>query len=112
MSAVTAVIVCILSVLGLSTLIWSIVGAFLLPVRGGDNCLVHIVLDAKGDCGQLQCIVRALDWIADLGLIEFDTIIVDNGMKQESLQVAKLLAKNENISLCSPEQLYDVLTEQ
>ena len=112
MSAFGAVIVCILSGLGLASLIWSVVGAFLLPVKGGENCRVHMVVDAKGDCGQLQCLVRALDWILDLGLIEFDTVIVDNGMEQQTLQVAQLLAKKENVILCSPGQLCDALTEQ
>ena len=112
MSAFGAVIVCILSALGLASLIWSVVGAFLLPVKSGENCRVHMVVDAKGDSGQLQCLVKSLDWIQDLGLIEFDTVIVDNGMEQETLQVAQLLAKKENVSLCSPSQLCDKLTEQ
>lgn len=107
MSAFGAVVICILSGLGLASLIWSVVGAFILPVKGGENCRVHMVVDAKGNCGQLQSIVRSLDWILDLGVVEFDTIIVDNGMDRQSLEVAQLLSKKENVSLCCPQQLCD-----
>jgi len=112
MSAFGAVIVCILSGLGLASLIWSLVGAFLLPVKGGESCRVHMVADAKGDCGQLQNLVRSMEWILDLGIIDFDIIIVDNGMEQQSLQSARILANKENVSLCVPQQLQDKLTEQ
>lgn len=109
MSAVAAVIICILSVLGLSALIWSVAGAFLLPVQGGENCHVHIVVDAKGDCSQLQCLIRSLDWVADIGIVEFDTFIVDNGMDQQSLQMAQVLARRESVSICSPDRFCELL---
>ncbi len=109
MSAFGAVIICILSGLGLASLIWAIAGAFVLPVKGGESCHIHMVVNAKGDCGQLQSIVRSLNWILDLGIIEFDTIIVDNGMEQQTLHVAQLLAKEENVSLCCPQQLCDAI---
>lgn len=112
MNAVGAVIICILSALGLSAFIWSIVGAFFLPIRSSDECRIHIILNAKGSGGGLQHQITSLDWITDAGFLEFDTVILDSGLDEEARSIAETLTRRDNVSLCEPSDLFYMLTEK
>ncbi len=101
MSAFGAVIVCILSGLGLASLIWAVAGAFMLPVTGDEDIRIHMVVEARGQCTRLQSVVSSAEWLLGMGIVEFDTVILDNGLQPEAVARARILAKRQNVTLGS-----------
>ena len=102
-------IIAMLSAVGLATLLWLVVSAFL-RFRREMLCQVVALVPVRGAAGGLEHAVRTLEQLrrdhGGFGSI----VIVDCGLNEVGRQVAQLLARAErDVALCAREELGDFL---
>lgn len=85
--------------LGAFGLIWLLRGIILTPVPRGRNVDISVVLDVRGEAGELENTVDALCWLRKNGTLKARIVVRDEGMSEETAQVARLLARSGTIEL-------------
>jgi len=97
---------CVLAAAGALLFLWCLIGAFLLPVAGGD---FTAVLRAEGGAEELEQTIRGFEWLRGTGLIDMTLQIVDCGLNAEGLETARRLAERRPyISLIRKEHEGDI----
>lgn len=91
-------LVALLAAFGLVCLGWLAFGRMVLPV-GGEGMTVCAVVPAKGDGGGLEQTVSGLLWLRRSGLWRGRILIVDRGLSQEGLAVARRFAEDCGVEL-------------
>lgn len=86
---------------GLIMLIWTLVGAVLLPLRRRGDLRLTVLLRGNGDPNCLERWLRGLVWVRESGLIWWDIVILSDGLGEESRGIAQRAA----------DQYADVLVE-
>ena len=77
---------------GLFWLLWKIRGALLTPVPIGKNLGLLLVLRITGPAPELEAAVKGLLWLLEDGVLHGAVRIVDRGMDEETLEIARRLA--------------------
>lgn len=106
---VVGIIITVLCIVGASEIIWNIV---LHLIKPKDNDRPVVLLRLKGTAENTEQKLRSADVITRLlggggcdGLV-----VVDCGMDDEARDIAsKYVAPKENIAICTPEELFEVL---
>ncbi len=90
--------------LGGLLLLWKIRGALLTPVARGKNLRLRLVLHVTGPAPALEASVRGLAWLLEDGVLYGSVKIVDRGMDEETLEIARRLASGtRNVTLWTKE---------
>ena len=85
-------------------LLWKIRGALLIPVARGRNLRLRLVLRVDGPAPELEAAVRGLSWLISDGVLYGSVHIVDRGMDEETLEIARRLASGtRNVTLWTKE---------
>ena len=86
---------------------WGLRAVCLLPVTGKQLCMV---LSARGDGESLEQQCRAYLLLRSFGLLRRPLVLVDAGLSEQGLRLAELLSgQDENILLCKPQELLQIL---
>lgn len=91
-------LVALLAAFGLVCLGWLAFGRLILPV-GGEGMTTCAVVLAKGDGGGLEQTVSGLLWLRRTGLWRGRILIVDRGLSEEGLNVARRFADDCGIEV-------------
>lgn len=111
MSILLQVILVVLAVVGIVALLWSIAGGFLTPVRAEGKNRLYALICVSGSMPGLQRTVNGLLWAIQTGVAEYDILIVDNGMDEETRLLAQKIAETEHrVSICALDELEAALT--
>ena len=87
-------------------LLWTIKGWLLRPVIGGKDSRLTVTVPVKGAAPELEQIISGLLWLKKNGTLNADILIVDEGLEQETAQLARLLSKDDmSVQVCSPDQI-------
>ena len=87
-------------------LLWTFHGALRTPVRCGRGTGVSTVVAARGSAEGLEQTLKGLVWLEENGIVVARILIVDCGMDEEGLTLARLLAKKyANIVICEAEEV-------
>lgn len=86
--------------IGAFGIIWLLRGIVLTPVPRGKNLEISILLDVKGEAGELENTVDALCWLQKNGTLPARILVRGQDMGPETAQVAHLLARSGMIELC------------
>lgn len=89
------ILLVLLAGFGLACLLWLGLGRLLLPVRPP----VRVVLNARGDGGELEQAVRALLWLRQSGLWRGTVILRDEGLDPQGLALAHTLSLRAGVKL-------------
>ena len=82
----------VLAAWGLIMLVWTLVGAVLLPLRRRDDLRLTLFLRGRGEPDELERWIRGLIWVRESGLIWWDIVIASDGLGEESSSVVSRLA--------------------
>ncbi len=109
MSVVIKVILGILCLIGLSEIVWNLI---LHLIRPKDKDRPVVLVRLKGDAEAVEQKLRSADIVTRLlGGSGCDGLVaVDCGMEEEARDIAcRYIKPRENIVLCTPEELFDLL---
>ena len=85
-------------------LLWKLRGAMLIPVARGRNLRLRMTLRVTGPAPELEAAVRGLSWLLEDGVLYGSVRIVDRGMDEETLEIARRLASGtRNVTLWTKE---------
>ena len=91
---------------------WSFYGSLRTPVRCGRGTGVCTVVTARGSAEGLEQTLGGLVWLEENGIVVARILIVDCGMDEEGLILARLLAKKyANIVICQAEEVKQWIVE-
>ncbi len=99
MDIFTDAIVASLAVLGIYLLLWMISAALSGPIRPGSSEMLTALLCVHGRAPAMQYTVERLLWLRGRGIAEFDIVIVDAGLDEDALEVARRLAEDTGVTL-------------
>ena len=71
---------------GLITLIWTLAGAVLLPIRRRDNLRLTVVFRGKVGQTQLEHWIRGLIWLRESGIIWWNIVVLTDELEDEARQ--------------------------
>lgn len=92
--------------------IWTVYGSLRTPVRPGRGTQVHTVVTATGRAEGLEQSLRGLIWLTENGFVVTRILLVDRGMDEEGLTLARLLTKKyANIVICQAEEVQQWIEE-
>ncbi len=98
------VLLCAAAAAGILLFFWCLIGVLLLPLSGRRNPMCA-VFRAAGDAGSLEREVRAFEWLCHTGLVRGRILIVDCGLNETGLAVAKKLASTAGAAVCTLQTL-------
>ena len=85
---------------------WTVYGSLRTPVRCGRGTGVSTVVTARGSAEGLEQTLGGLVWLEENGIVVARILIVDCGMDEEGLALARLLTKKHaNIVICQAEEV-------
>ena len=85
---------------------WSMYRSLRIPVRAGRGTGVSTVVTAQGSADGLEQTLKSLVWLEENGIVVARILIVDCGMDDEGLALARFLAKKHaNIVISKPEEV-------
>ena len=91
---------------------WTVYGSLRTPVRCGRGTGVSTVVTARGSAEGLEQTLKGLIWLEENGIVVARILIVDCGMDEEGLALARLLAKKyANIVICQAEEVRQWIVE-
>lgn len=93
----------------LTVLLWLLRGVMLTPVQKGQNQNITLVLRVTGSAKELEHTADGLAWLIQNGTIPARLVLVDDGMDEETRRAAELLVADLGISLCYPEDTWNLL---
>ena len=86
----------ILAAAGVALVVWAVCGGFFLPL-GGKSGELTLVLHLAGNSPTLAQTVRGLVWLRQIFHATPELILVDDGMDEETRQVAERLTQTYEI---------------
>ncbi len=95
----------VLSAVGILAILWLLLGRLLLPTGAWEGAALYAVLPAAGVGGHLEQDVKALRWLADCRLVQWNIVIADAGLTPEGRALAARLCMQEDAALCPLEEL-------
>jgi len=91
---------------------WTVYGSLRTPVRCGRGTGVSTVVTARGSAEGLEQTLKGLVWLEENGIVVARILIVDCGMNEEGLALARLLTKRHaNIVICQAEEVKQWIEE-
>lgn len=81
-------------------LIWLLRGIVLTPVPAGKNMDIKVLVCVRGESPELETAVEALLWLKKNGTLPAEIIVRDDGMSDETADMAHLMARSGKIQLC------------
>ena len=109
MTLVTEIAFAVLVIIAVTSLIWAVQNALLLPVKCGKNTKLWMLIDVRGDGAALEQTVKGLSWLNYNGKTKMQLVILDSGLDEEGRKAAALAARKESTIVCTAEQIIDVL---
>lgn len=109
MSVIVKVVLGVLCLVGISEIVWNII---LHLIRPKDNDRPVLLIRLKGDAETVEQKLRSADVVTRLlgGSGCDGLVVVDCGMDDEARDVAsRYIRPRENIVLCTPNELFDLL---
>lgn len=104
MSVYQKLFLVLLSTGGVLALCWLLRRVLLTPVRLGRNMRLRLHLRVSGAAPELENVVDSLSWLMADGVLPGRLILEDNGMDEETREIAELLVRdNSRISLWTKE---------
>ncbi len=92
---------------GLITLIWTLAGAVLLPLRRRDDLRLTVVFRGKAGLTQTERWLRGLIWLRESGLIWWNILVLTDELEEESLRYVHELERQGHITEITKEQWKD-----
>lgn len=92
---------------GLITLIWTLAGAALLPIRRRENLRLAVILRGKAGLTQMERWLRGLIWLRESGLIWWNIVILTDELEDETLEYVRNMEQQGYIKGLTKEQWKD-----
>ena len=92
---------------GLITLIWTLAGTVLLPIRRRANLRLTVVFRGKACPGQLERFVRSILWLRESGFVWWNVVILTDDLEEDSLQYVREMEEQGYIAGLTKEQWKD-----
>lgn len=92
---------------GLITLIWTLAGVVLLPIRRRDNLRLTVVFRGEADLTQLEHRLRGVLWLRESGLVWWNILILTDDLKEDSLQYVQRMEEQGHLAGITVEQWKD-----
>ena len=100
---------CILS-FSFLLLLWTIKGLLLRPVKVGKSSKITVLISAGESSEILEREVRGLRWLRDDGILRADIFIIDTGMDEETVKIARFLSRsNPYVEICRPDEIENLI---
>ena len=74
--------------------IWFLRGLMLTPLKKGEHTQLTVLVRVTGREPALEQTVKGLGWLRSNGTLPGTVVLVDNGMDEETVQVAEKLARS------------------
>ncbi|NLH01761.1 MAG: hypothetical protein GX488_07690 [Clostridiales bacterium] len=92
------------------TLLWTLKGLLLRPVKAGKSPSMTVIIAAGKDSRNLEREVRGLRWLREDGRLYADILIVDTGMDSETARIAESLSKSTPwVTICRPDEIENII---
>jgi len=93
-------------------ILWVVYGSLCTPVRLGRGIGVCTVVTARGSAEGLEQTLKGLVWLEENGIVVARILIVDCGLNEDGLALARLLAKKyANVVICQAEEVGQWIVE-
>ena len=79
---------------GVILFIWFLRGLMLTPLKKGEHTQLTVLVRVTGREPALEQTVKGLGWLRSNGTLPGTVVLVDNGMDEETAQVAEKLARS------------------
>lgn len=83
------------------TIVYSIKGRFLAPVRSRDGVRVISLIVLSGEAEGLEETLRGLEWLRDTGKAYTDEVIVPYGLSPDARYRTEKLARKSGAAVCA-----------
>ena len=92
--------------------LWAVYGSLYTPVRFGRGTGVCTVVTARDSAEGLEQTLKGLVWLEENGIVVARILIVDCGLDEDGLALARLLAKRyANVVICQAEEVRQWIVE-
>ena len=92
---------------GLITLIWTLAGAVLLPIRRIGNLRLTVVFRGEASLTQLEHWLRSILWLRESGMIWWNILVLTDDLKEDSLQYVREMEEQGYLAGITKEQWKD-----
>lgn len=92
---------------GLITLIWTLAGAVLLPIRRRGNLRLTVVFRGEASLTQLEHWLRSVLWLRESGMIWWNILVLTDDLKEDSLQYVRKMEEQGYLAGVTKEQWKD-----
>lgn len=101
-------VVGILAAWGLLMLVWTLMGALLLPLGRRKDIRLTVLIRGKDQAPLLEQYLKGVLWLRNMGMIWWDILILDDHLDQEAVErAAELAEKEQYVSVVSTQTLTD-----
>ena len=93
---------------GLIMLLWTLLGAVLLPLSRRKDMNLTVILRGQGDAPLMERWLRGILWLRDMGLVWWNIVILSDRLDDSALHRARALEeKYDHVCVISTDMLKD-----